>query len=738
MAKSLRTAAIVVGAAALIATGVGAAVGAGVATAAGSAGIGTLSIATVASTASAVSAGLSLAAGVATPKGTVGGNATKFKIDKDAGLPLVFGRTYVGGNVGHRQYYNDPGSRMKNQRESWVTILSLGPVHSVGPLLVDKAPVSFTSGGSAIGTYAGNMWLDTQLGACPEARALQGPNGDFPGWNATSKLSGLAADLWTLDFDSKGKKFPNGVPQRGRVVEGVFVWDPRLDDTWPGGVGPCRRDNPDTWVYTECPWLLGLQFALGYFQNGFLMAGGGMAVTGIDVQTIVSAANVSDANGWKAGGQVYVTTDNSWDILQMLAQAGGGEFLNVGGMLTCTYSAPRPSIGTITSADIAGTIDTPSASSRRKRRNIFIPSVRLESHGWEVVPLDALKIDEYIEADGAPRPKADVFPLVQDANQGAELALYWLFDQREIDGIVIPCKIYACGYRPGDCLTLQLPEANLVDRQVVLRTAELDMGSMGVTFGCRTETPGKHPYALGATGTPPPTPDLSITGPDLSAPDVDDWIADGATLTSGGASIPAIVIAGEVTNGAADAVAFEYRVAGASDWLPAGIDPTDTVRKEITGLIPETSYDIAIRYRVRGLLGDRLLLGPVTAGELAVQRGAHRIASRTVAYPWSSDDDSISIEAFDGVLDDGRAISFAAQTIELLAAGMSYGLFWSISGEAWSAAVAPATTDWGSSDLVFLQWVATSEAGTFPGSPTPPPGSGGDGGGGYQQAEIAA
>lgn len=430
MSKTLRTAAIVVGAAALIATGVGAAVGAGVATAAGSAGIGTLSIATVASTASAVSAGLSLAAGVSAPKGTVGGNATKFKIDKDAGLPLVFGRTYVGGNVGHRQYYNDPGSRMKNQRESWVTILSLGPVNSVGPLLVDKTPVSFTSGGSAIGTYSGNMWLDTQLGACPEARALQGPNGDFPGWNATSKLSGLAADLWTLDFDSKGKKFPNGVPQRGRVVEGVFAWDPRLDDTWPGGIGPCRRDDPDTWVYTECPWLLGLQFALGYFQNGFLMAGGGMAVTGIDVQTIVSAANVSDANGWKAGGQVYATTDNSWDILQMLAQAGGGEFLNVGGMLTCTYSAPRPSIGTITSADIAGTIDTPSASSRRKRRNIFIPSVRLESHGWEVVPLDAVKIDEYIEADGAPRPKADVLRPVPLQKQ--QPAVVTIDDAREL------------------------------------------------------------------------------------------------------------------------------------------------------------------------------------------------------------------------------------------------------------------------------------------------------------------
>lgn len=233
MGQTLRTAAIIIGAAALIASGVGAAAGAGVigasaGSAAAAAGAATsasiaATAATVASIAGATASALSIAATVATPKGTVGGNPTKFKIDKDAGIPIVFGRTYVGGNVIHRQYYDDPGSRMRNQRESWVTVLSLGPVKSIGPLLIDKKPVYFSGSGAAIGDFAGNMWLDTQLGACPEARALRGPTGDFPGWNSSSKLSGKAADLWTLGFDSKGKKFPTGVPQRGRVLEGRFA-----------------------------------------------------------------------------------------------------------------------------------------------------------------------------------------------------------------------------------------------------------------------------------------------------------------------------------------------------------------------------------------------------------------------------------------------------------------------------------------------------------------------------------
>ncbi|KQM92236.1 hypothetical protein ASE70_15085 [Sphingomonas sp. Leaf22] len=744
MSRSFRTAALIIGAAALIATGVGAAAGAGLigasaGSAAAAAGAATsasiaATAATVASAASAAGAALSLAAVATAPKGTVGGNATKFKIDKEAGIPIVFGRTYAGGNVIHRQYYDDPGSRMRNQRESWVTVLSLGPVKSIGPLLIDKAPVSFNALGAAIGSYAGNMWLDTQLGACPEARALQGPNGDFPGWYSTSKLSGLAADLWTLDFDSKGKKFPNGVPERGRIVEGVFAWDPRLDSTYPGGSGSCRRDDPATHVYSECPWIIGLTFALGYFQNGYLMAGGGTKVSGIDVATIVAAANVCDANGWKAGGQVYASADNSWDILQMLAQAGGGEFLNVGGMLTCTYSAPRVSIGTITSADVAGTIDAPSASSRRKRRNTFIPSVRLESHNWEVAPLDAVKIDEYIAADGAPRPKADVFPLVQNATHGAQLALYWLFDQREIDGIVIPAKIYACGYRPGDCITLDIPEANLIDRDVVIRTGELDMASMGVTFTCRTETAGKHAYALSQTGNPPPTPDLSNATPDLSAPSTADWSVAGATLANNGVSIPAIVATGEAPRGNVEAVLFEARVYVAGQdadagWFGGGLEGPAVRRKEFTGVTPGTQYEVGIRYRVRGLASDRLILGPVTTGSFGTARAAYLIIRQTVAYPVNSDDTTISIQAFDATIDDGRTLNLPAQTIGGLTPASTYMVLWDLQAEQFVAVSSPALTEAGSTRYVIIrEWTTANADGTFPSTPTPPAG---DGGGGY-------
>jgi hypothetical protein len=508
--KAIRTAAFVVGAVALVATGVGAlgaagAFGASIAAGGSIAGLATAATLTSIGTIASVAAGaLSLVAAVAQPKGTLGGNPTKFTINKDSGYPYAIGRTLSGGRVGHRQYYGP-----KNSLESWVTIHSIGPVKSLGPLLIDKAPITF-SGGAAVGSYGGHMWLDEQLGACPEPSVLAGPQGAFPGWGPSSKLSGLAADLWTLKFDEKGKIYPNGVPQRERVIEGVFVYDARLDSTYPGGSGDCRLGNEATYVWSENPALHAITWAYGRIQNGMLIAGGGLKATGIDMAAFVEWANVCEVNNWKVGGIVFTSDDDSWDVLKMIAQAGGGEVMPVGALLSCTFSAPRVSIGLITSNDIAGEIDAPSSASRRTRRNTVISRVRLESHGWDMVPLDAVEIPEFIAVDGGRRPKEVTFPLVQDADQGVQLGLYELLNNRELNPIVLPCKVYAVGYRPGDCLTVNIPQASLVNRDVIVRERDIEGASFGVTLTCRSEDPAKHAFALGKTGTPPPTPDLTI------------------------------------------------------------------------------------------------------------------------------------------------------------------------------------------------------------------------------------
>lgn len=697
MARALRTAALVVGAAALVASGIGAAAGAsliGTTLASGALGFAGISASTftaVGAIAGAVGGVLSLAAVAVTPKGSVGGNATKFKIDKDAGIPYQVGRSLNGGNVVHRQYYGS-----KNDRESWVTVRSLGPVKSLGAFLVDKAAVAFAAG-AAVGFFNGYMWLDEQVGNCPEVRALAGPSGPFPGWQDSPMLSGLAADLWTLRFDTKGKKFPNGTPQSGRVMEGVFVYDMRLDGSIPGGAGDCRIGQEATYVYNDNPACHAVTWAFGRYQNGQLVAGGGMKVTGIDLAAAAEWASVCDANQWTVGGVVWTNTDNTWDVLKMICQAGGAEPIVVGGMLSFTFNAPRVSIGTITSADVAGDVDAPSSSSRRTRRNTVIPRVRLESQGWEVVPLDALSIADYVAVDGGKRPTEIEFPLVQNADQGAQLGVYALMNGRELDGITVPAKVFAIGYRPGDCITLDIPEANLIARPVIIRNRELSGSDLGVTLTCRTETAGKHAFALGRTGTPPRTPDLSILPPDTAAPLAADWAAAGASLSQAGASIPAIVVTGAATNPNADAVIFEYRLTGATDWISAGVEAIDTVRKEISSVAPGATYDVAVSYRIRGLTTDRLVLGPVTAGALSVVTLEQLIIANS--YPVNisiiGHDDggsaSVTISAHNRVYQD-RTVAVNAATITGLQNSTTYYLFYDDAARAGGAITAMATT----------------------------------------------
>lgn len=97
-------------------------------------------------------------------------------------------------------------------------------------------------------------------------------------------------------------------------------------------------------------------------------------------------------------------------------------------------------------------------------------------------------------------------------------------------------------------------------------------------------------------------------------------------------------------------------------------------------------------------------------------------------WPFTSDDTSISISAFMGVLDDGRTISFPPETITGLEPGVRYGLFFTIEAGTWSAIPSPALAAKANSALAFVGWQATSEDGAYdPGEP-PPPGSGGGGG----------
>ncbi len=492
MSKTLRTVAVIAGAVALVATGVGAfaAAGSALATTAGS-------VATYASLAAGVA---SVGAQLLTKPPPARGSVSNVTIQVDPPTPYPMGRTYFGGMMRHDVGYGGKVKKVKNPYRGMVIAYGGGgPVQSITPY-IDYQPVP--------SWYSGYLSTDTQLGATPEASALSPYWSGMPDWGAASKLSGLAAILWSFKFDKDGKRFGSGIPPTGALIEGVKVYDPRLDSTFPGGTGTQRIDDETTWTYSRNPALHAIAYAYGRYQNGKKVFGVGLPASGIDIARMAAWANVCDANAWNVDGVIFEPADR-WNNLKDIMAAGGAEPVFANGVLTCRYRAPMVPLDTIGPEDLAdGDIAVTAMQSWRDRINGIVPKFRSEAHNFEYVSTELVSVPSYVTEDGEEKVEERQYNLVSDADQAAQLATYALVDARELGPIEVTLKPQWRGYVPGECLHIALPDEGL-DHDVIILSRKVDPATMTVSLILVTEDQAKHAFALGQTGAPPPTPSLT-------------------------------------------------------------------------------------------------------------------------------------------------------------------------------------------------------------------------------------
>lgn len=110
------------------------------------------------------------------------------------------------------------------------------------------------------------------------------------------------------------------------------------------------------------------------------------------------------------------------------------------------------------------------------------------------------------------------------------------------------------------------------------------------------------------------------------------------------------------------------------------------------------------------------------ASEAVSGRGAYRITTYVPAYPVTATDNTISITAFSGTLDDGRVISFPSHLEDPVISNVYYAVLWDLIDEGYVFVLAPATTEMASSRYVFISGQATSSGGVYPEPAPPPPG----------------
>lgn len=620
MSKFVSRAAMVIGAVAIIAAtaGVGAAVIGGTALAS----VGTATVATVGATTISVStlATISSVAGMVAsltakrPSGAASGSQTSFKADPDAAVPYVVGETEVGGNI---SYWKGHGSEA-NPYQTIVTIQSAcGPIEGIEQTVMDGDPINFTDG--IYGSYeiAGQsrIWQDAQLGERPEAERLWVGIGTPPGWGIDATLPSLAATMLAMLYDGKGDETLVSTPKmtwRGKFVK---AYDPRLDSSYPGGSGPCRALQEDTYIWTRNGALHGLTWAIGRWHDGKRMGGIGAAIDAIDVASFVEGANWSDANSWTCDGQVDLAR-GKWNNLKLFLQAGGCEPVWQGARLACLVRKPRIVLGTIPRSDVCGDATLPQMQTRRDRINTVIPRYRSADHKYEMVDAGSVAIAAAVEQDSDTRTRRIEYPLVQCSagatpDQAAALAYLDAAAAREAGPIVLPLKPRWIGARFGDCWYLPDGMGDLSGKVVQVRERSLDPVKGHPTLTFLTEDMTKYPAALAQVGVAAPITESSApTSP--GAPDASSW-----AVAAGSGSVPSLVVSGSCESANAAWIEFAVRLNGATDWSDQAIVPASSTSKEFNGLRAVEAYQVGIRYRTAFRVTPWLILGPVTVGSLS-------------------------------------------------------------------------------------------------------------------------
>jgi hypothetical protein len=341
--------------------------------------------------------------------------------------------------------------------------------------------------------------------------------------------------------------------------------------------------------------------------------------------------------GYRVAGPIYANQDFI-DVEGMFAAATGGTVVTREGSVELNPGHAESVVATFTDDDLlsgskVGCNRGILSESSEEWLNTVVaryvePEQKWQDHGAPVVRDTA-----DITADGRPREASISLRLVRYVEQALRVAEI----QRKLGRLwwrgTVTLGPSFCEIEDGDWVTWvssRFPlgsmtfrvEAYSIDEKwqntLTLRQINADV------YGC-----GEFDPDLSQPSTPPFLPDIG-------SPDPDNWTLTAVSLASGGASIPALRISGSADDDTlVSAIIFEYwqddgiidPVADpdAPAWIVYGTLPASTTQVDISSVTGGSVYYAAVTYIVDGEPGDRLVLGPVTIGNISI--GARRFDS---------------------------------------------------------------------------------------------------------------
>jgi len=576
--------------------------------------------------------GLSAAsAALLRPNTPSSGTSLDFKPDPKAPIRGAMGYTALGGNKVFQATWG-----YKRVAMSLGVALSLGPIDQVPRFEADGATVTFSGPqNEATGFYAADMWQQTTLGL-PGDAALLPPTGlkygnpGLTGWGTQHAAPQTAFSFWTMVLAKNPEDrdvFTNGVPDPRWIGRWMKLWDPRKDSTYPGGSGPQRRDDWRTWEWSESPFVHALAWCRGHYKlnlDGTIdrtkrIAGIGAPDAAIDIPAFVEGMNVAQANAWTISGE-WSTSDGKFQTLLAMLQAGGGEPISRGAQISVLVNAPRVATYTYTRDDLIGQAEIRPLTPRRERKNTIVPRYKSEANGWQYVPAGEVTSSVYRDEDrGEPRSLEIEYTHVRHAKQAGQLAAYDLANLREGLTATLPSKVHLMHVHPGACITVDVPELALAGQKFIVRRATTNHQAASVTLELRSESDGKHAWALGQAAQPAPSPSLSAVDPKYVPPPAPgEWTVVPKPPGEGGVSQPIVIIELPIETTDIVAVIIKHGPSAAGPWTD-GYEgsPRPDGRYEVAGLTPGQTYCFSLQFVAKnGAKSEPDIKCGIVAGDL--------------------------------------------------------------------------------------------------------------------------
>lgn len=560
----------------------------------------------------------------------------------------IFGTAAVAGSLVDGRNY---GGKYDTQFEALLIRLADHKCEELVGFYVNDEWVEYTGDGDVPGYEDGDdAALQIYFRADTSADPLPPPIGNRSSWSAGYNQGESGCDVCVVyeadKPDEKHPEWPGGRPRFLFVVKGKKCYDPRLDATVPGGSGDHRWDDPGTWEWSDNPAVCRYNWVRGVYANdqvenpAHLLVGRGLSQAEAPPENIIAAANlcdelVNDAPRYTFNCPIY-SQQPFIEVEEMFAAATGGQIVTREGSVELEPGAAKSVVAEFTDDDLLSGSEVSwnqgvLSEADQEWVNTVVaryvePTQKYADHSAPVI-----REATYILADGKPRETQITLRGVDNTAQAQRVAQIILRLGRLWGRGSVTLGPRFCEIEDGDWVNWVSPR-RFPDAPSYTKTFRVEAYQINekwqntltlrqINSDVYTDLPLRPDYADEFEATEPP--------PDIGSPEADNWTLSAISLASGGASIPALRFAGNADDDEfVESIIFEYwaddgiidPVTNPDDpaWISTGNSPPSTTQRDITSVIGGTTYYGAVTYVVDGEPGDRLILGPVTVGEISI------------------------------------------------------------------------------------------------------------------------